>query len=182
MSDGWGNRLWHTRSQCFIGGQWEPMWGRAGNRRAGKHTHTQTYTSSWVPLPFLPPDAEAIGTISCPLSPSLRTAPSFLDTFCSLEPPESPPLCNQLPHLNRRHLTAASTHSHTKQLSLIHQQLTGHDAHSGDLLVRPHLLAFYQRRWERLSGAPGRHPGSPWVKAIDQRTAKYYKYPACQYL
>lgn len=50
----------------------EVDWLKAGNHAA--HTRHPGYPSC-----SFPPDAEAPGTISCPLSPSLRATPYFLD-------------------------------------------------------------------------------------------------------
>lgn len=131
------------------------MWGRAGNRRAGKHTHTDIHTVLGTP-PVPSPWRRGHWHHFLSLVSLAEDRSLFSGHVLQSGAARKPPLCNQWPHLNRRHVTAASTHSHTKQLSMIHQQLTGHDADSGDLLVRPHLLAFYWRPWglwaERLAG------------------------------
>lgn len=102
------------------------------------HTHTHAHHPGYPSRSF-PPDAEAIGTISCPWSPSLRTAPSFSGHISQSGAAQKPPWCNILPHLNRQNITAVSTHKQTKLLGVTHQQETGHDNPSSS----PHLIAFH---------------------------------------
>lgn len=115
MRNGWGNRQWHTVTLFY----WraEQAHARSSGKSHSTQTHTRTHHPGYPSCSF-PPDAEAIGTISCPLSPSLRTAPSFLDKLHILEQPglrtsvSTAPLYNNLPHLNRQGLIAQCTHTH----------------------------------------------------------------------
>lgn len=105
-----------TLLRRFIGGQGKRI-ARSSGKSHSTQTHTRTHHPGYPSCSF-PPDAEAIGTISCPLSPSLRTAPSFLDKLHILEQPglrtsvSTAPLYNNLPHLIRQGLIAQCTHTH----------------------------------------------------------------------
>lgn len=70
-------------STCEVKG-----WKREITQHA--HTHAYIYTRTHhpgYPSRSFPPDAEATGTVSRPLSTSLRAAPSFLDRLHSPEQP-----------------------------------------------------------------------------------------------
>lgn len=112
----------HTHSRNFY-----RRADRAHVRSSGKSQGRQTHTNAHI-IPGTPPVPSPWrrGHWHHFLSPvSLAQYHSlFSGQLSHSGAARKPPLCNQLPHLNRRHRTAASPYNHTKQLSVTHQQLT----------------------------------------------------------
>lgn len=103
-----------TLLHCCIEGQSQHMWARVGNLSL---THTHTHHPGYPSRSF-PPDAEAIGTVSCPLSPSWRTAPSFLEKkLYSLEQPGLRPLFLRLPVYITIYLSLIQQCKHTPKVT-----------------------------------------------------------------
>lgn len=108
--------------------------------RQGKHmcgTHTTNH--SGCPSCSFPPDAKATGTISCPLSPSLRAAPSFLDKPHFRKRPgltsaPAAPLYNNLAHLHRPDLIAQDTLTQTESHTTIQ-----HNHAQSSLILQVHF-------------------------------------------
>lgn len=97
------------------------------------HPHHPGYPSR-----SFPPDAEAIGTISCPLSPSWRTAPSFLKKKKPLQSgtagtqtsdSTAPRVYNNLPWL----YTAVQTHTQSR----LQWPTSSRQKHAESSLIQP---------------------------------------------